>query len=108
MFIRSTISCSQFSKVFSTALLRGEVTGRSVTRTACVVYKQQQRQQIFVFVYVCFKEMLGRDTCEVKTSYRNEVLDIVMCQFHHDQANQCPAVTDGDKVKIYSTNSTTN
>lgn len=30
-------------------------------------------------------------TCEVQASERNEVLDIVISQFHHDQADQKPA-----------------
>lgn len=31
-------------------------------------------------------------TCEVKASKREEVLDIVMTQFHYDQADQSPAM----------------
>lgn len=30
-------------------------------------------------------------TCKVQASERNEVLDIVISQFHHDQADQKPA-----------------
>lgn len=35
-------------------------------------------------------------TCKVKASEREEVLDVVMSQFHHDQADQSPATYHTD------------
>lgn len=36
-------------------------------------------------------------TCEVKASEREEVLDVVMSQFHHDQADQSPTMYHTDR-----------
>lgn len=36
--------------------------------------------------------LLLQYTCEVKACKRKEILDIVVSQFHHDQADQCPAM----------------
>lgn len=36
-------------------------------------------------------------TCEVKASEREEVLDVVMSQFHHNQADQSPATNNTER-----------
>lgn len=40
--------------------------------------------------------MVWVHTCEVKASEREEVLNAVMSQFHHGQANQSPATYQTD------------
>lgn len=36
-------------------------------------------------------------TCEVKAGKREEILDVVMSQFYHDQADQSPAMSHTDR-----------
>ena len=85
----------------NTALQRGEVTGKSATRTHTDIYilytGSSNANQQFVYVNILdLRSCLGSllmcvSTCEVEASEREEVLDVVMSQFHHDQADQSPA-----------------
>lgn len=99
MFILSSRSCSQCSNVFNTALLRGETTGNSVTQT-------HSQQILWVGEPPAtgpFKQMILNiqkgvvRTCKVKAGDGEEVLDVVMGQFHHRQADQSPAAYHTDR-----------